>query len=77
MMGLEEYYDKLRHHDWYYAYSDDHRVWSRGNENAQRLRDIADTHGPEYKRLYEEYRASVHDGKPKPERPGEPITIER
>ena len=29
---------KLKGHDWYYAYSDDHSVWRRGNAASQKLR---------------------------------------
>lgn len=29
-MNLEEFEALLRDHDWYYDYSDDHRVWQRG-----------------------------------------------
>jgi hypothetical protein len=25
--------DRLKYHDWYYDYSDDHRVWSRGDQD--------------------------------------------
>ena len=28
---------KLRNHDWYYAYSDDHRYWSAGRKQRQEL----------------------------------------
>ena len=27
----------LKSHDWYYGYSDDHRVWSRGEEEHRRI----------------------------------------
>jgi hypothetical protein len=27
----------LKHHDWYYEYSDDHGVWSRGNSRGQAI----------------------------------------
>jgi hypothetical protein len=26
----QELFEALKHHDWFYAYSDDHRVWKRG-----------------------------------------------
>ena len=37
-MERAEFGSKLKTHDWYYAYSDDHRVWRRGNEASGRLR---------------------------------------
>ena len=29
--------ERLKGFDWYYGYSDDHRVWKRGRENMARL----------------------------------------
>ena len=29
--------EQLRNHDWYHGYSDDHRVWQRGQANQKRL----------------------------------------
>jgi len=37
-MTRSEFGKSLRAHDWYYGYSDDHRVWSRGHANNERLR---------------------------------------
>ena len=37
-MERAEFGTKLRQHDWYYAYSDDHRVWTRGRNQMQALR---------------------------------------
>jgi hypothetical protein len=34
---LTQLQEALSRHDWYYGYSDDHSVWSRGHENAQRI----------------------------------------
>ena len=36
MMGTFE--KALRAHDWYYAYSDDHRYWARGQKTIAELR---------------------------------------
>lgn len=37
-MERAEFGSKLKSHDWYYGYSDDHRVWTRGRDAAARLR---------------------------------------
>ena len=37
-MERAEFGSKLKNHDWYYGYSDDHRVWTRGRDAAGRLR---------------------------------------
>ena len=29
--------ERLTNHDWYYAYSDDHRVWKRGDQRHKDL----------------------------------------
>ena len=36
-MERAEFGSKLKGHDWYYGYSDDHRVWTRGNAAHKRL----------------------------------------
>lgn len=45
---LKEFSEACRTHDWYYEYSDDHRVWTRGkNERASinQLYKILDENG--------------------------------
>jgi hypothetical protein len=34
---LHEFYQALATHDWYYAMSEDQRVWRAGDDNARRL----------------------------------------
>lgn len=40
-MQLKEYDNLLAQHDWYYNYSDDYTVWSKGDSSYQRLLDIS------------------------------------
>jgi hypothetical protein len=40
-MSPEQYLKELKSHDWYYNYSDDHSVWTKGRNNAHRLQAIA------------------------------------
>ena len=28
----------LQHHDWYYQYSDDHKAWDKGKNQADEIR---------------------------------------
>lgn len=35
---LSEFEDALKHHDWYYDYSDDGGVWRRGMAENDRIR---------------------------------------
>ena len=44
-MTIQEYYDKLEKHDWYYAMSDDHRYWVAGERSIKELKRLADEHG--------------------------------
>ena len=37
-MERSEFGSKLKTHDWYYGYSDDHSVWKRGQAASARLR---------------------------------------
>lgn len=37
---MDEYIAALQAHDWYYSYSDDHRVWKSGFENARQLQEM-------------------------------------
>jgi hypothetical protein len=78
----------LSRHDWTYAYSDDHGVWTRGHAIRGNLITIAAKGGPEYQKLYNDFEAYVFsswkkkpDGSPdyeagkeapKPERPKTP-----
>jgi hypothetical protein len=34
---MKSLYLQLKGHDWYYGYSDDHRMWKRGRERQQHL----------------------------------------
>ena len=71
---LPVFWDRLNQHDWWYAMSDDHGVWSRGDRDLREIIDIMNASGPEYRTLFNEFRAyATHtDGDtraPKPERP--------
>lgn len=37
---LQELESLLKEHDWYYAYSDDHRVWKRGEEERKVIGEL-------------------------------------
>ena len=48
---LKSFYTMLKRHDWYYDYSDDHRVWKEGRENYDRLHTIS-RESTEHKKLW-------------------------
>jgi hypothetical protein len=38
--GIDQYLNKLEHHDWYHAFSDDMRAWNRGQAEKEELKKI-------------------------------------
>jgi len=74
-MTLQEFYDELDKHDWYYEYSDDHGVWNRGQSEWNRLY-IAAKDSLEFQALMKSFHQHYYSGKPwgtdkqpKPNRP--------
>ena len=43
MLTVEEYFDMLKRHDWFYEYSDDHSVWQKGQSAKAELQSLAKT----------------------------------
>lgn len=37
---MEEYIQKLLSHDWFYEYSDDHKVWKKGVNQRGEILDL-------------------------------------
>lgn len=50
--AIKAYELRLKRHDWWHEYSDDHRVWQRGAANLDALRQTARTH-PMYASMYD------------------------
>ena len=73
-MTIQEFYDLLKAHDWSYQYSDDHRYWSKGRDEANMIEHIlkGNSHDPKFRNLYEEFREWAFDALgdvTKPEKP--------
>ncbi len=47
-MTLEQYIAALKAHDWYYEYSDDHRIWTEGRDHKAKIREGRKLHDPDY-----------------------------
>ena len=45
---MKSLYLQLKGHDWYYGYSDDHRVWKKGQLVQNHLRELVKTLGCPY-----------------------------
>jgi len=74
-VSLQDYYNLLLWHDWFYMYSDDGRVYRKGEAEKARLEALA-KQSPEHKALLEGFHKYHFSGKPwnteqspKPERP--------
>lgn len=64
MPTIEEfaaYIKALSQHDWYYDYSDDHRVYSAGKHQQDRLIGQAQCHSI-YRDAYQAYYAHTYSG---------------
>ena len=44
--GLSKYLDILRAHDWFHHFSDDHRIWQRGQADKDNLKALYSTLAP-------------------------------
>jgi hypothetical protein len=51
-ISLSDYDTRLRSHDWYYQYSDNHGVWRRGDGERTALVNRSKD-SPEHKELYD------------------------
>lgn len=74
-ISLTDYWNRLNGHDWYYDFSDDHRVWKEGHAVQKELEGIA-RQSPDHKALYEGFGSHHFSGPswgtpktPKPPRP--------
>lgn len=63
-ISIQDFYQLLDDHDWYYQFSDDDRVYRRGAASMIGLMNIAANNGPEYKALLEAFNMHYFSGKP-------------
>jgi hypothetical protein len=64
-MNIEQFFNEASRHDWFYDYSDDHRVWTAGSDNQKRLYNLA--HGNESKeKIMSEFRSYVRGNRERP-----------
>ena len=54
-MNIEQFYKACAQMDWFYDYSDDHSVWTRGNNRDRELSRIADS-SPILEKIYSDFR---------------------
>ena len=73
-MTIQEFYDLLKAHDWSYQYSDDHRYWQKGRDEANMIDHIlrGNSNDPRFRALHDHYRSWAFDtigDVTKPEKP--------
>lgn len=67
-MTPTEYHDLCSGHDWYHDYSDDHKVWTRGQRERLKLRQLAES-SPELFAIWRAWNAHKFHGGAIPPRP--------
>lgn len=51
---IQEFFEELNNHDWFYEFSDDFRVWQRGTQEEERLIKKADS-DPQLLKMYKDF----------------------
>lgn len=67
-LTIEELYDLMEKHDWYYMYSDDANVYRRGYETSQKLQAMVQEN-KHFLALYNDYSDYINGNREKPTRP--------
>lgn len=62
---LEEFYSLLENHDWTFAYSDDHRAYTKGNDSLKVIQATMQEND-RLMRLWEDYADSIWNHTEKP-----------
>ncbi|MDN7430798.1 hypothetical protein [Burkholderia sp. AU45388] len=61
---IEQFYDMLDQHDWFFGYSDDSRVYRNGSDDLERLKAIAVSVGDNYAALLAAFQRHHFSGEP-------------
>lgn len=61
---LEKYIHALKYHDWFFEWSDDHRVWKAGMNSLDRLREQRKKLDPDWKIWNEHAPKECHVNQP-------------
>jgi len=62
-MTLLEFYDALNSHDWYFEFSDDHRIWRAGRAYLDRL-EVAARESKQHQILFDAFAKHYFSGEP-------------
>lgn len=47
-LNVDDYINMLKNHDWFYEYSDDHRMWVRGKDQRAAILEAKKDLDPDY-----------------------------
>ncbi|WP_334037798.1 hypothetical protein [Burkholderia gladioli] len=76
-LTIEQFYEDLNRHDWYFGFSDDSVKYRNGTENVERLSAIAAQLGGDHAVLYEAFNKHYFSGEPwstpKSDKPARPV----
>lgn len=72
-MTIQEYWDALKAHDWYYEYSDDGSVWRKGKDRERTLCALShNKEDPRFRELWDGFRACYSVSDERTELPARP-----
>jgi|TARA_A100001037_G_scaffold262802_1_gene252647 hypothetical protein len=60
-MTLEDYKTELEYMDWWFDFSDDHRVWRAGHARKRFLEELS-KQTPQHKAAWDEVQQQLRDG---------------
>ena len=64
VVSIEEFYESLERHDWYFGWSDDPRAYREGTVSYAALEEVARAGGESFQLLLNEYSKHCFTGKP-------------
>jgi hypothetical protein len=62
---LHTFFDILKHHDWYFEMSDDHRVWKAGATHEEQIKSMCRISEP-HKTMHKAFTDHIFEGKKVP-----------
>lgn len=62
-MDIQQFDNRLACHDWYHAWSDDHSIWARGEDNYSEIKYLA-SESPAHEALFKAYSKHYFTGAP-------------
>ena len=61
-MTVLDFFNLIEKHDFYYSYSDDHNVWSKGVRESMEIKKLLVSNHPEFTEVYNDYVTEKFNG---------------